>query len=708
MNRQILNRAVRELALLWHVQTAYYDVKHGRHPSSIGSLVEILRRLGAPVETAQDAPSALRERKLQLLRTAVDPVAVAWDGGPPEIHLRLPAQMSENSVTGELALENGEKKSLGWKSIDLPLVMVKEEDGARFLIKKLELGEALPPGYHRLSLDIPPDHHEVMIISTPAKAYTFNQSRQARTWGLFIPLYSLHSAASWGCGDLSDLENLIEWVTRQRGGLVATLPLLPLFLEESGEPSPYAPVSRLVWNELYVDVARSPELSGCAAANDLLASVSMGADMDRLRRSSLVDYQGVMALKRRVLEVLSRCFFTGSRDGTAPFRDFIRNNPVVGDYAAFRAVHERKRTPWHEWPPPLREGSVTEKDFDPVAKSFYLYTQWLLHQQMRTLSEDTRRNNGLGLFLDFSLGVSPNGFDAWRYPDLFVDGVSVGAPPDPAFTSGQNWGFPPMHPESIRQEKYTYFKACIQHHLRHAGILRIDHIMGLHRLFWIPAGMDASDGVYVRYNDQELYGILTLESHRNHAVIVGEDLGTVPPEVRPAMKSHAIHQMYIIEYEMAAGGRALRPIPSLSVASLNTHDMPPFASFWQEADIEKRVETGLVDNEGAAGERLDRRKLKEALVSYLRKMGFDHRISSAQTGPLFRAVLRLLSSSPAQAVIINLEDLWLETEAQNIPGVREHPNWRRKARYDFETFSRMPELANILREVDLIRRGGQA
>jgi len=303
------------------------------------------------------------------------------------------------------------------------------------------------------------------------------------------------------------------------------------------------------------------------------------------------------------------------------------------------------------------------------------------------------------------LGVHPDGYDVWREREIFMPDISAGAPPDAVFTKGQNWRFPPLHPEKIREQGYRYIIACLRHHLRCASILRIDHVMGLHRLFCIPKGLEAEHGVYVYYQAEELYAILALESHRHKAIIVGEDLGTVPSYVRPAMRRHDLHRMYVVHYELASDlRRGLPPVSSNSVASLNTHDMPPFAAFWQGLDIEERRRIGLLDKAGVKEEKNRLLSMKRALVTFLQDrdwlQGAENDIAA-----VLKACLSFLAASRARIVLINLEDLWLETHPQNIPSTRkEYPNWRRRTQYTFEQFCQLPQVVDTLLTVNELRK----
>jgi 4-alpha-glucanotransferase len=270
------------------------------------------------------------------------------------------------------------------------------------------------------------------------------------------------------------------------------------------------------------------------------------------------------------------------------------------------------------------------------------------------------------------------------------------------FTKGQEWGFPPMHPDGAREGGYGYFRASVAHLLRHAGALRVDHVMGLHRMYWVPPGLDARSGVYVRYRPEELYAILALESHRAGAAIVGEDLGTVPPYVRAAMARHGVLRSYVLQLEVLAKG-GLRDAPRASLASLNTHDMPPFRAFWDGMDIEDRVARGLLDVREARAELRERARQRRVLSDALA----GRRLLRGR-GPkaVALAATRFLAQGPSALMVVAVEDLWGETEPQNRPGTgADQPNWRRKAERRTSSLRSDRAIAGTLEEVDRLRRG---
>jgi 4-alpha-glucanotransferase len=452
-------------------------------------------------------------------------IFVAWDGEPTPVP----------DGAHELILESGEE--IAFRGDRLPKV---------------------PLGYHTLDERFP-------VIAAPMRA----PQPADRMWGVFLPLYALRTKRSPVLADLTDLRALTETF-----GLVGTLPLFAAF---DDEPSPYSPVSRLFWNECYLDV-------GPVAGSD----------------DDLVDWPTVAERKREKIRI------------TTPPESWLAVHPHAEDYARFRA----------------KEGGSSE---------LHLAAQYLFDQQMQ----------GIGpLYLDFPVGVHARGYDVSAF-DVFATGVSVGAPPDGFFRGGQNWGFPPIDPTRSRATGHDYFRQCIATLAARAKVMRIDHVMGFHRLFLIPDGSDATDGVYVRYPAEELYAILTLEATRNDCIVVGEDLGTVPPAVRTAMRRHGLLRSFVYLFDPDGAP------PRDALASLDTHDTATFAA-WGEAEL--------------------------------------------------RPALRKLASSKASIVIVNLEDLWAERRAQNVPGDPSYPNWRRKASRTFESIRGDRVVNTLLDEVAELRR----
>ena len=344
---------------------------------------------------------------------------------------------------------------------------------------------------------------------------------------------------------------------------------------------------------------------------------------------------------------------------------------------------------------------IAAGDFDPGEMQYHLYVQFAAEEQIRALGRRCRAD-GIDVYLDFPLGTHPEGYDVWRFREMFGRGCSVGAPPDPVFTSGQDWGFPPVLPETQRRSGYEYMVSCLRHQLRHATMLRLDHVMGLHRTYWIPHGFHGTDGVYVHYPADEMYAVTLLEAHRAGARLIGENLGIVPGYVNRALDRHELVGMNVAYWELAVDpDGAMRRIAERprTVASLNTHDMFPFAAFWSGEDIDVRQRLGIINADQAAGEKWQREGVRNHLSEYIRAHGLAP-TSHINAEDALQALLHLLGRSAAEYVLINLEDLWLESSPQNIPStVDEYPNWRQKTRLGLEEIIRSESIGRLVSDV---------
>ncbi len=703
---RVEEKQLRRLARLYGIQANYYDVSGRLNEPSPEALLSVLRMLGASVERMSDLAGALRERQQLLFQQVIDPVLVVWNGGPAPLKLRVPLQLAEAPVYGTVVLENGETVESTWRD-DPGLKPIEHMiEGTGYVTRRVKMASALPLGYHRLQVQVGDLATEHYLFAPPSRAFGADNTDK-KSWGLFCPLYALNSARSWGAGDFTDLGTLVDFVGELGGDAVGTLPLFSAFLDEPFNPSPYAPVSRLFWNELFLDISRIEELKRCVAARSVMSSAGFESELENLRAAPLVDYRRVMNLKRKVLNELLRCLLRQPSERRNQFERFIATHPLAQDYAAFRAKTDGERKSWHQWDGASRDGTIRPGDYVEQIKQYHLFVQWQAHEQMRALGEKTKAGKP-ALYLDFPLGVNRDGYDVWRERDAFALDASGGAPPDSFFTKGQDWGFPPLHPEGLRRQGYRYYILCVRHHLEHAKMLRIDHVMGLHRFYWVPQGFAPNQGVYVRYPAEEFFAVLNLESHRHKARIVGENLGTVPPAVNSAMERHGVRGMHVGQFGVTSDpNHALDPVPGRAVASLNTHDTPTFAAYWTGADIDDRQKLGLLTDAGASGERDGRGRQRAALTAYLKTSGLLNDESS-DTAAILRGWLSHLAAGNAEFLLITLEDLWLELLPQNVPGTwEERPNWKRKTRYSLEQIRKLPAVRDTLKAIDEIRRTGR-
>ncbi|MFC1707319.1 4-alpha-glucanotransferase [Planctomycetota bacterium] len=691
--------ALEELAGLYGVELSYWDIYGKLQTPSREALLSVLRALGAPVDSDDDAQGAATAFRREQWSRLVEPVLVVWEGNLLSFDISMPDDLYDRVNECRLAIspkdgtEASDSLSVTIGLRDLPAAAMEEVAGRRYLAKRVTIPDALPLGYYDLAVEVGSLQGESLVIAAPARA----PGACGRSWGAFLPLFALTSEHSQGIGDFSDLERLCAWIGEQGGRMVGTLPLLSAFLDEPFDISPYAPASRLFLNEIFVDLHAVPELAGSPEGQRLLESAEAKGELSRLRQTERVDYRRVIALKRRVLQELASSV-KRSPEREAALARFVSERQPLQDYARFRAVGDRLRAPWQCWPEGLREGAIENGDVDRELSHYHTYVQWVAHEQLSSIGERAGAS-GVKLYLDLPLGVHPSSYDVYRERDAFVTGMSTGAPPDELFRGGQDWGFSPPHPQRSRSRHYHYLIASLRHHFRYAQILRVDHVMGLHRLYYVPHGLSAREGIYVRYPREELFAILCLEAHRANAVVVGEDLGTVPNVVRDEMTKRDIHRMYVAQFDVKPDPHhALGEAPERSLASLNTHDTPTFSGYWQGLDIDDRLDLGLYDEAAANQEREGREALKKALASFL--CGHQGVPDEHSPEKVLRALLRHLAAQPAPYVLVNLEDLWLESSPQNVPGTcSERPNWLRRARHAFESFSKHPAVLEVFADL---------
>jgi 4-alpha-glucanotransferase len=692
--------SLRSLARHYGLLLEFTNMAGHAVPAAPESLIATLRALGVPVERMADCRAALRDARAADRSRPLPPIAVAWNGALDQLPVRRHATRLGKILRLEIQFEDGEtiRRDLVPRP-HAPRVRGSRQD---WIECRLPLPGRWPIGYHRIVIRDGAISSDTLVLAAPRR--TYGEPGALRTWGFFSPLYALRSNSNWGAGDFTDLGRFTEWIGKQGGGVAGTLPLLPTFLGDTFDPSPYSPVSRLFWSEFYLDIQSIPELTGCRAARRVLASPRFRERLAALRAATRVNYRELAELKGSLLEILARHQAGTDTPRQRQFEEFIAQHPEASTYAGFRAAQDMHGTDWSAWPTAVNPLAPACEAIDPARRHRHRYSQWIAHEQMAGVARTARRQ-GVRLYLDLPLGVHPMGYDPWRFQDLFAKNATGGAPPDPVFTRGQDWGFAPINPRALRKDGYGYLRACLAHHMASAGMLRFDHVMSLHRLYWIPEKYPASAGVYVRYPAAELYAVLAIESHRHRAVVVGENLGTVPPEVNRAMARHAVRGMHVTQYELANPRTRLPSPPRSCVASLNTHDMPAFAAFWGGLDISERFALGLLDRNRLKSESHRRKKIRETLARLLgqRKAGAG---TTRGVGKVRDGLWAHLSGSAVEVVLANLEDVWLETSPQNLPGTSSaRRNWRNKCRFALEQLDRLPDMRRALAALSRRHRG---
>jgi alpha-1,4-glucan:alpha-1,4-glucan 6-glycosyltransferase/4-alpha-glucanotransferase len=651
--------ALKRLASAVGVATEFTDISGEVHHASPDSLVKVLTALGLPISRLEDVPSAQGWWDDRCQRTLIQPVTVVWEGDPVEFKVNSGDSfvISIKSAAGEVQAVTFESWSVGEQ---------------QSLVKSV--GSTLPIGYYTLRLESGSNRAQMLVIVAPRSSYRPEGTRQV---GLFMPFYALWSKKSWGHADYSDVRQLMKWAARRGISLLGTLPLSAQYFETESTPSPYQPVSRLFWNEQYVDQRRLPEFKGSDRVHRLVATEEFATVVKALNFGSHVDFHRSSALTGKIFQLTMDELSSGNSSARFDeFKTYMVQHPELIDYAQFRTLQEAEGRDWRRWREPNRSGDLSTADLPADRVLYHAYIQWLAGTELCSLAE-YGRDAGVELYLDLPLGTHPDGYDAWKFQDRFVNGFSVGAPPDPLGPDGQAWGFAPSHPEAIREHGYDYFRQVIHRHVEIAGALRIDHVMGLHRLYWVPDGLSGREGVYVNYPARELWAIVNLESHLHRCRIVGEDLGTVPDEVRSMMDSSGAGRLYVLPFEIRnEDGGYLRSPSAGTFASLNTHDMFPFSGYWKGLDIEDRLRLGSLaadDCESVKAERDYHRSIIKSKVG----LGDDREIVNGAH--------RFLAESDADTLMVNLEDLWHEEQPQNRPGtVDPEPNWKRRSALSVE------------------------
>ena len=498
-----------------------------------------------------------------------------------------------------------------------------EARGARSGVVAFDLPVDPPLGYHTLTVTIDGPGGtraatQHLIVVPPRCLSAAEALRGERVVGVTASLYTVRSARNWGVGDLTDLGTLVDVVADHGGAFVGVNPLHAL--RTSGlEPSPYGPVSRVFRHLLYLDVDAVPELADDAAARALRAEPGLEVTLGALRAADRVDHAAVLAAKRPVLEALHRAFrrLPAEHARRRAYEAYVAEQGAALDrYATFQALDEHFRAEgfgwWPEWPEAMRDaagdGVRAFAATHAEAVDFHRWTQFELDAQLAAAAARARaRQLPVGLYQDLAVGASPAGGDVWGDQALFVTGVALGAPPDALGPDGQNWGLPPMSPRELARAGYAPWTRLVRSAMRHAGALRIDHAIGLFRQFWIPQGSTGRDGAYMRMPADDLLGILALESVRANggagALVVGEDLGTVPPEVGPGLARWGVLSSKVLYFERGEHGSFVPPrtYARAALATVNTHDLATLAGWWQGRDVALRRELDLATDEETDG-----------------------------------------------------------------------------------------------------------
>jgi 4-alpha-glucanotransferase len=706
---EALGRAAAECG----VDRQYWDIFGHSHQASIDALKKILGALGCDVSQT-GAIDAQRARWFANLHTATLQQTIVLGDAECCVTLTL-ADHFRPAIQYEVTLESGERINGHADAAQLTLLREIHFDGRQWCAFRLPLSAHLPLGYHSLSVTL--DGQAALsanLIVCPDRAYLPDRlAGGGKTAGFNVALYGLRSARNWGCGDFTDLHALIDWAFREVGfSFIGLNPLHALHNRTPYNTSPYLPLSLYYKNLIYIDIEKVPEFAQSSAAQSLFQSAAIQSEVAALRTAPFVQYHEVDTLKKRFLRLLYDEFRQPANRASERSRKYDAYCQCEGDlldkfalYCALDEIlHEQdgNRWTWRDWPHEYQTpDSAESRSFSHEharTVEFYKYIQFVIDEQLAGARQHAKETGmEIGLYHDLAVATDSCGSDLWAHRAFYVDGCRVGAPPDDFSPKGQDWGFPPPNVLEHRANGYRLYRESIRKILHLGGALRIDHVMRLFRLFWIPDGMEAAQGTYVRDNACDLMRILALESARSKNVIIGEDLGTVTDEIRDMLSQFRILSYRVFYFEKHRDGSFKRSseYPAQALVSSATHDLPTLAGFWLNRDIEARKAAGLADEQGYWNQIHDRQREKQSMldVLHLENLLPDHYERNAANlpdlnGDLHNAVIGFLVNVPSMIVLINQEDFTKETEQQNLPGsTAQYPNWQRKMRLSIEDLS---------------------
>lgn len=696
MKEQSVLKQVAEMA---NLADSYVSAWGDEAQVSDETLTRLLASLGYDI-SSDDALLKSAEKKHK--KDVLDPVLVLRDGEPVEVALNLGVSARESEFSWRLETEQGEVLE-GY--LQSQVVRDERAEGGPLVFA---LPNDLAWGYHKLvvSRKRRKKPYEMTLIITPKACYKHNPIEEGKKlWGPSVQLYTLRTQHNWGIGDFGDLKQLVADIASRGGDFVGLNPIHSLFPANPEGASPYSPSSRRWLNILYIDVSSVPEFALSAEAQQTVGSAEFQQRLQKARDAHWVNYTEVSELKMSILPLLFTEFkhrhLDKNSDRAQAFLAFVEEGgDSLMHQAAFDALHAELHAEdsnmwgWPVFPEKYRtfESPATQKFIkDNIEKvHLYMYLQWLADCQIndaQSLAEE--KGMAVGLYRDLAVGVADSGSETWADEGNLVMDASIGAPPDILGPLGQNWGLPPLNPEVLQATGYDAYIKLLRANMKHCGALRIDHVLGLLRLWWIPKGEDATQGAYIYYPVQDMLAILALESHRYQCSVIGEDLGTVPDEIVDILADAGVHSYKVFFFETSeedGGFISPKHYASQSMAALCTHDMPTLRGFWHCDDLKMGQEIGLYPNqEQLNGLFDDRLECKQGILDSVAWHGFlpegvGRDASQVPMDSYLAEALQLhVAAGSSTLLSVQLED-WLEMDQPvNIPGtVDEYPNWRRK------------------------------
>jgi 4-alpha-glucanotransferase len=670
------SQALLRLTAAYGVVPDFWGFDGSHRQVGASTLIAVLNALGVDASSPERIDVSIAHVEDMPWRRTLPPVVVVRQGR----HAHVPVHVPHGDPV-EVWLELDAEAGGGRRDLVQADVLVdpRSVDGRLVGRATFTIPTDLPLGWHVMQATGPSASARSVVVVTPSTLELPEQLRTGRAWGFMAQLYSVRSRASWGVGDFADLAEL-GWLSARTCGADFLL-VNPLHSAEPAgpmTPSPYLPTTRRFVSPLYIRVEDVRETAYLSAADRALvewaAEPAISLDSD----AGPIDRDVAWTAKRSALEIV----FTAPRSAArqAAFDEFRREQGEgLEDFALWCALAERyEGEPWPAEANDISSDLVDQARVELAGRvDFHCWLQWVADSQLADAQRASLAGGmSIGIMHDLAVGVHPEGADVWALGDVLARGATVGAPPDMYNQQGQNWSQPPWRPDELARVAYRPYRDLLRTVLRHAGAIRIDHVIGLFRLWWIPQGAGAGEGAYVRYDHEALIGILALEAHRAGAVVIGEDLGVFEPWVRDYLTERGILGTSILWFEKDQNGRPLAPehYRRLALASVTTHDLPPTAGYLAEEHVTLRERLGLL-TEPVAEVRAQARAEREQMIAVLRDRGLVGADPSERE--LVEALHRLILATPAALIGVSLADAVGERRAQNQPGTdQEYPNWK--------------------------------
>ena len=718
---------IERLARLRGIGDAYHDYRGELRQFSLETKKSILAAMGCAVDDPGALAAELSGLEFARWRRLLPSVACAR-GARIGLDINVTAREFGSSLAWSVRCEDGSRREGVTSTSDCPETWRGEVEGSWITRRRFDVPFDLPPGYHDFEAKIGGGLADrCSLICAPPQCFEPEAIKDGRRlWGIAAQLYTLRSQGNWGIGDFDDLKLMIRWAASHGAGFIGLNPLHALSPADPERSSPYSASSRHFLNVLYISVPAVPEFGDCAMARERFGEPSIITRLGELRARDHVDYRGVAEFKLEILELLYRDFcdrhLESDSDRARIFRAFVgAGGDPLQAHARFDAIDRYCRATfatasgWFNWPEGLRDMNGPEAARfaaeHPREVEFHAYLQWIAHEQLVSAQALARElGMPIGLFGDYAVGASPSGSETWSDHTSYRMGAEIGAPPDPLALKGQGWGVPPQDPSVMLAQGLQGFVRLIRSNMGYYGALRLDHVMALFRQWWVAAGSSPTEGAYVHYPLKELLTVLSLESSRNACLVVGEDLGVVPDEIRQALPEYGLYHYKVLLFEKL-DGRFRRPGEYVrrALAAATTHDMPTLCSYWESRDIELRRRLNLYPSVEIERDVVrEREHDRQLLLGALQEQGLNPKHPEgpfdAFTADLAQALHLYLARSTATLVSLQIEDLLGLSEPVNVPGTdREYPNWQRKLSADIEDITVRADLGAHLDEINRTR-----